>query len=316
MTYPLSAHDPHLLLDSQLRTAHPREDLLYETPQSSTRTDEPIEGSRSQTPVEDTQAPRRDHVPTALPAGTANSVRIAKPEAPPATQGRRSTGESLETIGEDISFPRAKPLVLPAGCLVGGIILALGHHLFNLWADGRTVGKSPDIPQQWVLRAGTAFGFTFQTILAASLGFVIRRRLWYYARRKYMTLQASFLNVSAIGAESYIWGDVVVGIQETAANITASMLLLNLGAGVVDSIRRRLAHRYCLPFVRVLILLRFNPENLTTSLSDTISITHSPAFATFGQKSRGKADQEDTPRFRLGKQADGRLELTTPKDFT
>ncbi|KIO17021.1 hypothetical protein M407DRAFT_33322 [Tulasnella calospora MUT 4182] len=66
----------------------------------------------------------------------------------------------------------------------------------------------------------------------------------------------------------------------------------------------------------VLIFLRFNPENLTTSLSDTISITHSPAFATFGQKSREKAEQEDTPRFRLGKQADGRLELTTPKDFT
>lgn len=52
---------------------------------------------------------------------------------------RRSTGEYLKTIREDLSFPRIKPVILPFACLMGGVILALGHHLFNNWADGRTV---------------------------------------------------------------------------------------------------------------------------------------------------------------------------------
>ncbi|KAG8931802.1 hypothetical protein FRC01_000781 [Tulasnella sp. 417] len=114
---------------------------------------------------------------------------IAKPEASPSKQGRRPTGESVEAIREDLSFPRVKPLIFPFACLVGGVALALGHHLFNQWADRRTVGKSPNISQQWVLRVGTAFGFAFQTILAASLSFVVCQVLWYYVRRKYMTLQ-------------------------------------------------------------------------------------------------------------------------------
>ncbi|KAG9045193.1 hypothetical protein FS837_006841 [Tulasnella sp. UAMH 9824] len=178
-----------------LAAAHPREDAPYETPQNSTRTDEPTEGPQSNAPTEpprasmdDKQASHRDDVPE-LPAGTASSVSIVKPEAPPSTHGRRPRGEALAKIREDLSSPRIKPLIFPFVCLVGGIVLALGHHLFNQWADGRTVGKSPNIPQQWILRVGTAFGFAFQTILAASLSFVVCQILWYYARRKYMTLQ-------------------------------------------------------------------------------------------------------------------------------
>ncbi|KIO27287.1 hypothetical protein M407DRAFT_23465 [Tulasnella calospora MUT 4182] len=66
----------------------------------------------------------------------------------------------------------------------------------------------------------------------------------------------------------------------------------------------------------VLIFLRFNPENLTTSLSDTISISHNPTFGKSGHKGIENADQESTTRFRLGKQVDGRLGFVAQKDFT
>ncbi|KAG8997330.1 hypothetical protein FRB90_012524 [Tulasnella sp. 427] len=62
------------------------------------------------------------------------------------------------------------------------------HHLFNLWSMGRTVGAHPSIPQEWVLRIGTAFAIGFQTILASSLGFVICQLLWFYTRRQYLTI--------------------------------------------------------------------------------------------------------------------------------
>lgn len=88
--------------------------------------------------MDDKQASHRDDV-SELPAGTASSVSIVKPEARPSTHGRRSTGEALTTIREDLPFPRIEPLIFPFICLAGGIVLALGHHLFNQWADGRTV---------------------------------------------------------------------------------------------------------------------------------------------------------------------------------
>lgn len=609
---------------SSSATVHPIHDVSDETPESSRKPDETIEGPRTEDPAElplaladEPQRPRQEDTLSALPARTASSISTAKLEEPPSMHNRRSTGEYLKTIREDLSFPRIKPVILPFACLMGGVILALGHHLFNNWADGRTVGKSPNIPQQWVLRVGIAFAFAFQTILAASLSFVVCQILLYYARRKYMTLQdlnalylverrdvvptflsnalvrapflvlvvtfslllpiaaifspaslsvvflvtntsgpcvvsaanitdgansthiysaedgfvlsgvsgpalkitqralvgvipslpmfcgdnciyeasmdsmtfecqegvtlpagqmgtvdpahpgpgtrtywnatsdgtandptlpfyvgwmtnaytdgmeqyldgtsgsayctpmlahynfsvqwlngvqtvsyttdvtgpmppsthfdqnndqptyaalqigaiglaarnhllgslsitsnpagshddynssvisASFLNVSTIGVESYVWGDVVGGIQETAANITASMLQLNLG-GMKNSTciytNQNLVYAYhwlglWIPYgiallivassliFGVLIFLRFNPQNLTTSLSDTVSITQNPTFATFAHKRSSHADQQDT-RFRLGEQADGSLGFATQKDFS
>ncbi|KIO17022.1 hypothetical protein M407DRAFT_33323 [Tulasnella calospora MUT 4182] len=152
-------------------------------------------------------------------------------------------------------------------------------------------------------------------------------------------ISASFLNISTIGVESYIWGDVVGGIQDTAANITASMLLLNLG-GMKNSTctytNQDLVYSYhwlglWIPYgiallivtvsllFGVLIFLRFNPENLTTSLFDTISITRDPTFGTSGPRTSDNATQaaiKDTTRFILGRQADCHLEFATQKDFT
>lgn len=40
---------------------------------------------------------------------------------------------------------------------------------------------------------------------------------------------ASFLNMGLGDTRQFVWGDVISGIQQTAANVTASMLNLNLG---------------------------------------------------------------------------------------
>ncbi|KAG8926065.1 hypothetical protein FRC01_009377 [Tulasnella sp. 417] len=72
--------------------------------------------------------------------------------------------------------------------LIVGAMLAVGHHLFNGWANGRTVGSSPSVPQVWVFRLGTAFAFAFQTILAACLGFVVCQLLWFTTRRNFLSI--------------------------------------------------------------------------------------------------------------------------------
>ncbi|KAG8913077.1 hypothetical protein FRC01_004755 [Tulasnella sp. 417] len=69
-----------------------------------------------------------------------------------------------------------------------GVVLAVGHHQFNTWVEGRTVGANPSIPQEWVLRIGTAFAIAFHTILASTLAFVICQLLWFYTRRQYMSM--------------------------------------------------------------------------------------------------------------------------------
>ncbi|KAG9032199.1 hypothetical protein FS837_002787, partial [Tulasnella sp. UAMH 9824] len=71
-------------------------------------------------------------------------------------------------------------------------MLAIGHHLFNNWANGRPVGSSPSVPQVWVFRVGTAFGIAFQTVLAACLGFVICQLLWFSTRRNFLSIQGLF----------------------------------------------------------------------------------------------------------------------------
>ncbi|KAG8952473.1 hypothetical protein FRC04_004533 [Tulasnella sp. 424] len=103
---------------------------------------------------------------------------------------RNSTRENhLKIARANISFSRLKPVLKPLACLLGGCALAIGHHIFNSWADGKSIDSGTRIPQVWVLRIGTGFAFAFKAILAASLSFVICQLLWFSARRKYLTVQ-------------------------------------------------------------------------------------------------------------------------------
>ncbi|KIO27290.1 hypothetical protein M407DRAFT_23468 [Tulasnella calospora MUT 4182] len=111
----------------------------------------------------------------------------------PASEGRRelflkgpmSKTRPAKPTG---SFAALEPIVRPAIYFLIGIILAFGHHQFNTWAEGRTVGTNPSIPQEWVFRIGTAFAIAFQTILASSLAFVTCQLLWFYTRRQHMSM--------------------------------------------------------------------------------------------------------------------------------
>ncbi|KAG8976602.1 hypothetical protein FRC05_003441 [Tulasnella sp. 425] len=103
---------------------------------------------------------------------------------------RNSTRENhLEIARANVSVSYLKPVLKPLACLLGGCALAIGHHIFNSWADGLSIDSGTKIPQVWVLRIGTGLAFAFQTILAASLSFVICQLLWFSARRKYLTVQ-------------------------------------------------------------------------------------------------------------------------------
>ncbi|KAG8898030.1 hypothetical protein FRC01_011057, partial [Tulasnella sp. 417] len=101
---------------------------------------------------------------------------------------RNRTGDSLALARANSTWSHLKSLLKPVAFLVIGTMLAIGHHLFYDWVDGRAVGSSPSVPQVWVIRVGTAFAFAFHTILAACLGFVICQLLWFTTRRNFLSL--------------------------------------------------------------------------------------------------------------------------------
>ncbi|KAG8950251.1 hypothetical protein FRC04_007885 [Tulasnella sp. 424] len=102
---------------------------------------------------------------------------------------RKRTGDTLTLVRANTTLSHIKSLLKPVAFLLVGAGLAIGHHVFNNWADGRPVGSSPSVPSVWVFRVGTAFAFAFQTILAACLGFVICQLLWFSTRRNFLSLQ-------------------------------------------------------------------------------------------------------------------------------
>ncbi|KAG8952475.1 hypothetical protein FRC04_004535 [Tulasnella sp. 424] len=126
---------------------------------------------------------------------------------------RKSTrGDHREIARANVSRSHLKPVIKPLVCLLGACVLAVGHHLFNSWADGLPIDSGTRIPQVWVLRIGTGFAFAFQTVLAASLSFVICQLLWFSARRKYLTVQDlnKLYHVERRDIISTIWSNAVM----------------------------------------------------------------------------------------------------------
>ncbi|KAG8907467.1 hypothetical protein FRC01_007670, partial [Tulasnella sp. 417] len=133
---------------------------------------------------------------------------------------------------------------------------------------------------------------------------------------------ASFLNLrTRFLAEDYIWKDVVKGIEETAANITASLLSLDEGRQnstcsysqaevVYDYNPANLLAPYGVAIFIVTVALvfgvfvffRFNPDDLTTSFADTISITRTKEMEGFARRHDGQDELKSllrTVEFRL-----------------
>ncbi|KAG8937138.1 hypothetical protein FRC00_007111 [Tulasnella sp. 408] len=102
---------------------------------------------------------------------------------------RKRTGDTLTLVRANTTWSHLKSILKPVAYLIIGAALAMGHHLFNNWIDGKSVGSSPSVPQVWATRIGTAFAIAFHTVLAACLGFVICQLLWFTTRRNFLSIE-------------------------------------------------------------------------------------------------------------------------------
>ncbi|KAG8901581.1 hypothetical protein FRC00_006143 [Tulasnella sp. 408] len=149
---------------------------------------------------------------------------------------------------------------------------------------------------------------------------------------------APFLNITTrFLEESYIWGDVVKGIEETTANITASLLTLDDGLQNSTCLysHSKVVYTYNRPnlwgpygvaifvvavalFFGVFVFLRFNPDDLTTTFADTISITRAREMERFARKHDDRDELESLLRsiqFRLSELPGGYMGYETKQEF-
>ncbi|KAG8923481.1 hypothetical protein FRC00_006206 [Tulasnella sp. 408] len=148
---------------------------------------------------------------------------------------------------------------------------------------------------------------------------------------------ASFLSMGLGNLAQYVWGDVIKGIEETAANVTASMLNLDLGLQNSTCLyaQTQLVYTYhtlnlWVPYgialfvvtlaliFGVLIFLRYNPDNLTTSFTDTIGITRNRDLDGLARLRDGEVPANPVLRsanFRLGDIGQGQIGYGTFDKF-
>lgn len=89
-------------------------------------------------PSDDPTPDRSDHQPPE------KEQRLSKPPSLPHKHSirrvpfRKSTrGDHLGIARANVSLPHLTPVIKPLACLIGGCVLAVAHHVFNSWADGR-----------------------------------------------------------------------------------------------------------------------------------------------------------------------------------
>ncbi|KAG8895129.1 hypothetical protein FRC00_007935 [Tulasnella sp. 408] len=148
---------------------------------------------------------------------------------------------------------------------------------------------------------------------------------------------AAFFDPSLNSGSAFTWGDVPRGIEQLSHNISAAMLTMDLG--VQDSscfiTKQDIVYQYdslslWLPYgaallvvslcmaVSIAVFLRLNPQNLTSSFSDTVGITRNPSldiFAKGNDDMAGSKRHSRTLRFRFGELKDGRTGFGMPEDF-
>lgn len=92
------------------------------------------------------------------------------------------------------------------GLLIVGRAVALGHHFYYRFLDGRIVSSrdsdsnwSNPESQEWQLRYGTAFAFTAKTCMAAAVSVVYQQHLWTTVSTKSISISGL---IAAFGAIS------------------------------------------------------------------------------------------------------------------
>ncbi|KAF4334983.1 hypothetical protein FBEOM_11180 [Fusarium beomiforme] len=77
--------------------------------------------------------------------------------------------------------------VLMTGSLLLALLLAVGHHFYYDYLDGKIVENQ--IQQEWYLRGGTGIAFLARALLSAAVGFAYTQILWQTLRSKSVTIQ-------------------------------------------------------------------------------------------------------------------------------
>ncbi|KAM0418477.1 hypothetical protein ACHAPD_004836 [Fusarium lateritium] len=152
-----------------------------------------------------------------------------------------------------------------ASSLLLGLLLAIGHHFYYLYLDGRIVESQSQ--QQWFLRAGTGLAFLVRAFLSAAVGIAYTQILWRTLRSKPITVQG--VN-SLFGVVHNAW-DFITWELWTAAPLLAVVAII----------------AWALPLVAVV-----TPATLTVQVSSQPNITVLDApipipdysnFATYGE---------------------------------
>ncbi|EWG50755.1 hypothetical protein FVEG_09890 [Fusarium verticillioides 7600] len=136
--------------------------------------------------------------------------------------------------------------VLMTGSLFLGLILAIGHHLYYHYLDGRII-KSQN-QQEWFLRVGTGIAFLARALLSAAVGFAYTQILWRTLRSKSVTIEG--VN-SLFGVLHNAW-DFTTWELWTAAPALAVVAII----------------AWALPLIAVI-----TPATLTVQVSDRPNIT-------------------------------------------
>ncbi|KIO27291.1 hypothetical protein M407DRAFT_23469 [Tulasnella calospora MUT 4182] len=140
-------------------------------------------------------------------------------------------------------------------------------------------------------------------------------------------ISAAFFDTSLNSGTDFIWGNVARGIEELSHNVSAAILTMDLGAQ--DSrcavSRQDIVYEYnrlnlWLPYgvallvvslclvLGIMVFLRLNPENLTSSFSDTVGITRNSSLNVFARNDNdvtGSKRGSRLFRFRLGELKNG-----------
>ncbi|KAH7173160.1 uncharacterized protein B0J16DRAFT_405450 [Fusarium flagelliforme] len=137
---------------------------------------------------------------------------------------------------------------LMASSLVLGLLLALSHHLYYLYLNGRIVQSQSQ--QQWSLRAGTALAFLIRALLSAAIGIAYVQLLWQTVRTRSITIRG--VN-SLFGVIRNAWDFVTLELWTAAPSLVVVAII---------SCRR------ALPLVAVI-----TPATLTAQVSSQPNIT-------------------------------------------
>ena len=108
------------------------------------------------------------------------------------------------------------------GSLLAGIALAVGHDQFYRRLDGTFVtggdgldGNVSPVPQEWVIRIGTAFAFLVKTFLVAAACVAYSQRMWHNLKtNEFQIRQIDSLTSVLVNIFSFwhlrLWGRVPV----------------------------------------------------------------------------------------------------------